>query len=371
MRKPTRDPTQPRPPVQRWMRQPPDAAARARPGAVAAQRAPSPTTSANKARPAQRFIQPYPFADEQRRAIDQALARAGIDDAIGRELFIGAIAYELAVMRARLADEPNTAAPAAGAPGAEAAEMTGVPAIAESGPTREIEVPDTLAPAGSGAGSEPPTTAAGGTGLAAVGAGARALVQRLERLEPGARERLAGALMAADPFARGYDDAYLAALTAELGRLAAAVAAAEADPDPEARPDVASGIAPQGAAGSAPGNGSDGAAENGARAGAGRSGGPTATRPRSGAPASHSWPASPSHPQPPAGHGAEAPPALAEAPRAFIRDAARVYRECFERAPDACAASPFAKALAAVAEASGTPIPTRPKDLEAALRDAP
>jgi hypothetical protein len=56
---------------------------------------------------------------------------------------------------------------------------------------------------------------------------------------------------------------------------------------------------------------------------------------------------------------------------AFVCHAARVYREAFDLAPTLRAAAPFPRVLAAIAKATGLPIPTRVATLKQALADDP
>jgi hypothetical protein len=50
--------------------------------------------------PAKRFVEPYPYSDEQRAAIAAAIAAEGIGDEMAQDIFIGAIAYDLAALKA-------------------------------------------------------------------------------------------------------------------------------------------------------------------------------------------------------------------------------------------------------------------------------
>ena len=59
-------------------------------------------------KPAKRFVEPYPYTDEQRAEIAAALATDGVGDDTAREIFIGAIAYDLALLQAA-ASEPAQA----------------------------------------------------------------------------------------------------------------------------------------------------------------------------------------------------------------------------------------------------------------------
>ncbi len=90
-------------PARRWIR-----------GPIASPRnAPAPTKPAKsntgtEVKPAKRFVEPYPYTDEQRAAIAATLATDGVGDDTAREIFIGAIAYDLALLEAA-AKEPAPA----------------------------------------------------------------------------------------------------------------------------------------------------------------------------------------------------------------------------------------------------------------------
>jgi hypothetical protein len=147
------------------------------------------------------FVAPYPYTDNQRKAIDDALAARGLGDATAREIFIGAIAYDLAVLEAALTEQTAPPEP----PPAEAAAPKTTPAVTDA--EREL----------------------------ATHAGACA--EALAALDADARQRLLTARAARDPLCRGYGAAYLDALAGELASLAALLT--ETSPGrPEPQPEV-------------------------------------------------------------------------------------------------------------------------------------
>jgi len=267
------------------------------------------------AKPAQpspkRFVEPYPFDDGQRRLIDQALVDAGVDDASGRAIFIGAIAYDVALLGADMkADEAPAEPPAESRPQAAAAEPSADKRVADL----NIERPSLQA-------------------LKQLVEAAAQLRQGLNALDPTDTTRLIDALNAEDPFARGHGPDYLAAVNAELGCIAAACgrmlhaagvpdadqAAGQADRAPSPPPDTAPA-----------GSGASGAARSEQRGKSDR----RATHP---------------------------------AAQRFVEDAARVYREAFDLQPTSRAGDPFARALKAIAKATGLPIPTNVATLKQVL----
>jgi hypothetical protein len=180
---------------QRWL-VPPDAATRGEAGGDAeAGKRTGRGRASDQPKSAQRkhFIEPYPYTSEERGAIDRVLADCGLGDATAREIFIGAIAYDLAVLRTALAaPEPPAAASA-----------TGAPASSRQHP-------------------EPPAGAEVELELAAR---ALALAQHIEALDEQARTALLSALADADPFRREYGPAYLDAVRLEATRIAGAAGA--------------------------------------------------------------------------------------------------------------------------------------------------
>jgi len=284
----------------------------------------SPPQAASKTQAhARRFAAPYPFDDDQRHLIEQALIDGGIDDASGCAIFIGAIAYEVALLAADLEEPPRQEPPAA--PDTTAAE-----AAAPDAATSEPEPPPEPEPEPAGAAIRTPPP------LAPLIQAAEAARQQLQALDADASARLAAALSATDPFARGHGPEYLAAVAGELGRIA--TAAAKVVPEPSgnrARPP-----AKETATKSRPATGT---------ASPGVDPSTPAAKPRGRSPA---------------------PPKHPDAER-FVREAARVYREAFDLSPGTRAADPFPRALTAIAKATGLPIPTRVAALKAALAGTP
>ncbi|MCG6943556.1 MAG: hypothetical protein LJE69_20185 [Thiohalocapsa sp.] len=147
-------------------------------------------------KPKKHFVEPYPYTAEQRKTVSEALADCGLGDATAREIFIGAIAYDLAVLKAALATrtEPQSVAeppPAA----AKIAERQ--PLATRSGSQAERQLAER----------------------------AQALLQALDALDEPACAALLSALTGSDPFRRDYGPAYLGALQVEVSRIARAAAA--------------------------------------------------------------------------------------------------------------------------------------------------
>jgi hypothetical protein len=147
-----------------------------------------------------RFVEPYPFTEAQRAGIAAALAKIGLGDEMSRDIFIGAIAYDLAVLESTLRAETD-------APGPHAAQVTSKPE-----PKPEPE-------------AEPSTASAPATDLAQA---ADALAKALAALSVEQRDALCRALAAQDSYRRDYGVGYLRALGLELGRVADAAALAPA-----------------------------------------------------------------------------------------------------------------------------------------------
>ena len=263
--------------------------------------------------PAKRFVEPYPYSDEQRAAIAAAIAAEGIGDEMAQDIFIGAIAYDLAALKANCepppadqpAEEPTDATAAAPADQAPAEPAAG-PAAAQPA--------SAAAPAAAAPAPAPPADAA-------LAASARALAAALSALDATQRAALAEALGEADRFARTHDDAYLEAVARELEAIAGAV-------------DALTAAAPPGVAE------------------------PPA------APAGDALPA-----EPPAPAIVEIPEAdrAAAGATAFIRHAASVWEQCFDAPPAAETSGAFARVLGTIAETTGVPIPTDAAALDAAL----
>ena len=160
---------------------------------------------AGAAKSRKHFVEPYPYSEEERVTIARALAGRGLGDATARDIFIGAIAYDLAVLKAAQAAGPAPAASAPVAPPAPAPRHA----------------------------PQPPEHIAGAPGLAER---ALALAAAIDGLDPPARVAVLSALAAADPFRRDYGPDYLAALRTEVERLAGAAATITADEVQQAAP---------------------------------------------------------------------------------------------------------------------------------------
>ena len=238
-------------------------------------------SQANTTSQKKRFVEPYRLTDEQRAAMLAPLAERGVGDPESRELFAAALAYDLAACY----------------------ELT--VANAEPEPARS----DTLKPL-----SAPTKAASGHTGpeapldpaLAELAQAAEALAGRIGALDTNARRRLLQGLQEQDQFRRGYDDAYVVALSGELLRVAA----------------VLSVVAP-------------GSAE-------------------------------PAPPPPPVKKVAAPKPSPAA--RQFIGRAAGAFDECFDQAPTAQVGGPFAAMLKALVEVTGVRIPTDARNLALLLK---
>lgn len=272
---------------------------------------PSPARGMQKAIPKKRFVEPYRLSDGQRDAMLAPLAERGLGDAESRGLFAAALAYDIATCY-----ELTTSQPAP----EQAPEPTPAP-VPEASPKVLQAVAQGGGRPGRGKGRAPtaepevlPTVPAALAGLAEA---ARTLSGRLQVLDTESRTRLFQALHQGDRFQRGYDDAYLMALTGELARLAegaapqpAAVATAEAGPEiPAALP-------------------------------------------------------------PPPTPKKVPVPKPSPAARQFIIRAADAFEECFDQAPTAQVGGPFAAMLKALAVATGIRIPTDARSLAEILRQA-
>lgn len=262
-----------------------------------------PRSAASKSK--KHFVEPYPYTAAQRTAIERALADCELGDATAREIFIGAIAYDLAVLAAGLDEqrEPETSAPQAAA-----TDTATAPEQAASQPSGKR--------ADAGAGAEE-----------RVAEHARALADALAALDVDTRAQLTHRLTDSDPLRRVYADAYVDALAAELAHLGHALSDAEASQDAASAPTADTGPPPSRA---------------------------------------RAEPASPAPAQPPPAAPASAADTEAMA-LAFIRHAAQVYEQCFDDRPAAAAKAPFAQVLRAVAKATDTAIPTDTGLLQRAL----
>lgn len=172
------------------------------------------TTAGSKSRgqPAKRFVDPFQYDEAQRRAILDALADAELGDDDLREIFVGAIAYDLALLQAA-ANESALATPEAPQPEPPRPQAP-TPARVE---TAEDRASDRLP-------------------LAKT---ALELASQIEGLTKPQRHQLAAALRVSDPFDRDHDHAYLEALLKEIRRVAAAAAEVSAPARPTPRADKA------------------------------------------------------------------------------------------------------------------------------------
>ncbi len=165
------------------------------------------------AKPRKHFVEPFPYTARQRDAITDALADCGLGDATAREIFIGAIAYNLAVLEATLKVRAELTPPGATCP----PEPEGGP---EPLASASRPIPD----------------------VSDLAERAQALVRALDALDESGRSALLAAVAEADPFRRDHGPAYLAALHAEIARLASAAATFS---DASAAP-TAPAVAPRG-----------------------------------------------------------------------------------------------------------------------------
>lgn len=140
---------------------------------------------------ATRFVEPFHFDDKQRNALLALLRRLRIGDTDGREIFMVAIAYDLAAYKQQQGSEPPPAQP----PAPQSAEPQGL-------------------------------------GMGPMASAIAALCEQLDALDEEGRERLIAVLQQGDRFQRGYDARYLTELRCELDLLAQVCA----NPKTEATP---------------------------------------------------------------------------------------------------------------------------------------
>ncbi len=145
---------------------------------------------------ATRFVEPFRFDTKQRNSLLGVLRRLRIGDTDGREIFMVAIAYDLAAYKQQLGSEPPQAAPAEATPAAEPQ----------------------------------------GLGIGPLASAIAALCDQLDALDEGGRERLLAELQRGDRFQRGYDARYLTELRSELDLLGQVCATPTAAPGPRAAP---------------------------------------------------------------------------------------------------------------------------------------
>ncbi len=144
-----------------------------------------------------RFVDPCHFGPQDKAALEELLADAGIGDDEGRKLFVTAVEYEVGSLRPALQQEAESAPPPAPAP------------VVEHPPSKaQIE-------------------------LLQLGQSAAQLKTLLAGTHKTARKRLCEILSATDPFGREHGAAYLEHLELELGRISAACAESEPAAEPE------------------------------------------------------------------------------------------------------------------------------------------
>ncbi|MGB5830945.1 MAG: hypothetical protein WBG92_03015 [Thiohalocapsa sp.] len=151
-------------------------------------------THSDSAEATKRFVEPYQYDDEQRAAIGTALAENGLGDTMAQEIFIGAIAYDLALLK-----------------------------TAESVQSQvESTLPRSTRASAAAPRNEPPAETPSTTPLADS---ARRLAACLGTLDEQQRATLRAALDGSDSFDRTHDDQYLNAVAREAGRIADAASA--------------------------------------------------------------------------------------------------------------------------------------------------
>jgi hypothetical protein len=326
-------------PSRRWIR-----------GPIAPPKNPAPARPAKAksdtdVKPAKRFVEPYPYTDEQRAAIAAALATDGIGDDTAREIFIGAIAYDLALLQAATAETPPAPDPASVQSPVQTAVPTSEPAHAEPG---EESKSDTLTPEDperlvvdsidAGPDSEP----LAGSSLASLSETACSLAASLRALDHDQRRALGVALQRSDAFDRSHDEGYLNAVASESERIAQAAGDLAAAPVSEPVLEPLSESASQ-----------------------------PVSQPASTAPPK----AAPETPAPPTRSEARAASAPAQsaaasphpAALAFIRHAANVFEQCFDHPPALKANEPFARVLSSIGKTTGIPVPSQVRVLRQAL----
>ncbi|MCF7992321.1 MAG: hypothetical protein K9M02_17920 [Thiohalocapsa sp.] len=285
-----------------------------------------------------RFVEPYPYTDAQRSAIIKALARDGLGDATAREIFVGAIAYDLALLEAA-----QQARAAASASQAASPTVGDAPRAADRGARASMPRAGTPAPRDEAPAAQSTTakTAAATVSASELAQAAGRFAEVLDALDRAARDHLRKALDESDPFDRAHDENYLSALVREARRVALAAAAPvtppqaqPSKPDPQAAPEQ-----------------------------------PSKTSPSADKTAGHSA----EDEQPGRGPSGEAAAAAAQeaAVLAFVRHAASVYEQCFDARPSTKVSDPFARVLTEIAARTGIALPVRARILKQALERKP
>ncbi|ESQ14102.1 MAG: hypothetical protein N838_08770 [Thiohalocapsa sp. PB-PSB1] len=262
-----------------------------------------------------RFVEPYQYSDQQYAAIEAALAANGLEDGTARAVFIGALAYDLAVLQSRI---PAPAEPPA------SPESSVVKAIPDADMDAQTSVP-----------AARPQQIEPWMNLVET---ASHLAAGLTALDDAERSELCTELRQSDPFDRACDAIYFNAVINEIQRIA------------QAADNHASKQAPK-------------QLEQGA--------------PEPSRPSERSVKAKPLTPtavksgriNASAGGTFSHPSAPEPADLAFIRHAAGIFAQCFDQPPSAKTTEPFARVLRAVAKATGVAIPTQARVLKLALKE--
>ena len=306
-------------PTRRWIRGP-----IAAPANGPAPTKPAKPTPGAGPRTAKRFVEPYPYTEDQRAAITATLAADGVGDTTAREIFIGAIAYDLALLQAACAESSSTTSALTDqahdqAPGSMAESK------ATAGASSEPDLSTEATRDAASTDARPPASAA------SLSDAARRLAIALNGLDKDQRHLLGVALQASDRFGRVHDDGYLGAIARELERIAEATASLavmqpveDRDQHPPSPRTQASGASPTATA---------------------------ATAPRQQARPAQRQPPAQTHP----------------AALAFIRHAANVYEQCFDAPPSLKAQGPFAHVLQAIAHTTGVQVPSQARILKQAM----
>lgn len=143
-----------------------------------------------KKRKGSRFVGPARLGDDQKLQLFEALEKNRVGDEMGRQIFVGAVEYQISAFAHRL---EHFVAPESEPPGLDAAQEQTLRTIAEK---------------------------------------ARILSGLLRELPDSAKTQIIQGLATADELARGYDERYLQALEYEIGRLERACIVALGEPKP-------------------------------------------------------------------------------------------------------------------------------------------
>jgi hypothetical protein len=311
--------------ARRWIRGP-----IASPRDVPAPTKPAKSNAGAEVKPAKRFVEPYPYSDDQRAAIAATLAADGVGDDSAREIFIGAIAYDLALLEAAAKEPAPILSPAPARLTKQRPDQTQADKDSEhnasslSGSEPSVATSINAAPD-----AEPQAHAS----VASLADTAYRLAASLRALDHDQRRVLGVALRQSDPFDRSHDEAYLTAIASELERIAQAaidVAPRPVSQAPSAAPPTTE--APQATAAKPPTP-------------------PTAAKVQTASQPAHKPSATEPHP----------------AALAFIRHAANVFEQCFDGPPSLKAQDPFARVLSTIAKTTGVPVPSQVRVLRQAL----